>query len=75
MHVESQAGRPVDAGEKQVAEIADLVLKVTALADRYEAVGQAVGQAGPVEAQERVAALRSTALRGRSALAAIVRSS
>ncbi len=53
---------PLDAGEQDVARTADLVLKLTALADRYE------GGAG---SPDRVALMLHTARRAREALLAL----
>ncbi|MCW2679652.1 MAG: hypothetical protein JWM62_1053 [Frankiales bacterium] len=53
---------PLDDVEREVARTAELVLRLTALADRY---------AGRPESAERVALMRSTASLGREALVQI----
>lgn len=50
---------PLDEVERAVARTADLVLKLSALAERYERLGAAA---------ERVLSLRGTVERGRRAL-------
>ena len=62
--------RPV---EDEVARLADVVLKVWALADRYEARlhQMAPGHPGEAERQTRVDVLRTTAERGRNRLQAL----
>ena len=53
----------VQAVERLVAQIADLVLKVSALADRYDR--QPAPASGRTEAADRVSRLRGAAARGR----------
>lgn len=59
----SRPARSLDAVEREVARTAELVLRLTALADRY---------AQHPTSAERVALLRSTAALGRRALLEIV---
>jgi hypothetical protein len=69
-------GRP-DASlldvEEQVARVADLVLRLAALAERYEDAMGRLAASDLVEQQARVDALRSVVERGRRHLTALGR--
>lgn len=54
-----RAGDPVDAVEREVARTADLVLRLTALAERY---------AARPDSADRVALMKATASMGRRSL-------
>ena len=73
------ANDPVEllvAVEEQVARLADVVLKLSALADRYEdAMGRISSRSRFAAQQARVDAMRAVAERGRRSLTALGRGS
>ena len=65
-------GDPLDLVELRAASIADLVLKLTSLAERYERQAADPGCATRAAAEARLSRLRAAVARGRTSLRELV---